>query len=363
MSNDTHSVRLGIVGLGFMGQTHATNATELGHEVVAGADVVPETRAAFADEYGATTYDEFETMYDAEPLDAVVVATPNTFHEAAVVPALERDYDVLCEKPLADDLASAERIAAAARDSDGFCLVNFHNRIATGTEVFKGYQREGRFGEVTHVQANYVRSRGIPGVGSWFTDEKLSGGGVVIDIGVHAIDLALYLMEFPPVEEVFAVTRSAFGAREDYVDPDDWYDSTDQAVFDVEDSATAMIRCADDRTISLEVSWAANQTETEEFVVRGTEAGARLELGGEELKMFDAGRQGTDHLVESTVTDASLEYTGWKGGDKLFLDAVARGEKPERNTVEQALTVQRVIDALYRSAADGGCVTVGESSE
>ncbi len=299
-------------------------------------------------------------MYDSEEIDAVAVSTPNAFHEEAVIPALERGLAVLCEKPLADSLESAERIAAAAAESEGFCTVNFHNRLSTAAEIFKGYQAGGKFGEMTHVQANYVRSRGIPGVGSWFTNEELSGGGALIDIGVHAIDFALYALGYPPVETVFGVTRSQFGGREDYVDPDDWYDETEAAVFDVEDSVTAMIRCVGGQTISLDVSWAANQSETNEFLVRGTEAGARLELGGEELSVFEGSKQGTDHLVESTMSGGSLDHTGWEGSDKLFLDAVALGEAPELNTVEQALTVQRVMDAIYRSAESGTCITVGE---
>src|SRR6056297_1694647 len=208
MTEHDSPVRLGVVGLGFMGQTHATNAEELGHEVVAGADLVPETREEFARTYDAATYEAFDEMYAAEDLDAVAVATPNAYHEPAAVGALERGYDVLCEKPLAHTLESAERIAAAAADSEGFCAVNFHNPFSPATEMFKEYQAEGRFGDMNHVRANYVRSRGIPGVGSWFTDESLSGGGAVVDIGVHAIDYALYLLEYPEVEEVFAVTRS-----------------------------------------------------------------------------------------------------------------------------------------------------------
>ncbi|MFC7193448.1 Gfo/Idh/MocA family protein [Halosimplex aquaticum] len=360
MSDGLDPVRLGVVGLGFMGQTHATNAVDLGHEVIAGTDVVADSRDEFARSYDASTYEDAAAMYDSEPLGAVVVSTPNAFHEEAVVGALERGYDVLCEKPLADGLAAAERIAAAAREADGFCAVNFHNRISTAAEVFRGYRDDGRFGDITHVQANYVRSRGIPGVGSWFTNEELSGGGAVVDIGVHAIDFALYLMDFPPVEEVFAVTRTEFGARDDYADPGDWYDATEEAVFDVEDSATAMIRCADDRTISLEVAWAANQTETQEFVVRGTDAGARLDLGGEELSLIESGRQGTDHVMESELTDGSLDNTGWTGSDERFLEAVASGEPPEGNTVERALTVQRVMDAIYRSAEAGSCVSVDD---
>ncbi|SFB83771.1 Predicted dehydrogenase [Halobiforma haloterrestris] len=358
MSDFETPVRLGVVGLGFMGRTHATNAAELGHEVVTGADLSEEARASFAETFGAETYEGFEAMYDAADLDAVAVATPNAVHEPAVVAALERGYDVLCEKPLADDLEGAERIAAAAAEADAFCAVNFHNRISTAAEVFTDYRREGYFGEITHVEANYVRRRGIPGVGSWFTEADLSGGGAVVDIGVHAIDFALYLMDFPDVQEVFAVTRTEFGDRDDYVDPGDWYDETEAAVFDVEDSATAMIRCADDRTISLEVAWAANQSESQEFVVRGTEAGATLELGGEELTLHRSGRQGTDHNLDATLTEGSIDRTGWEGSDERFLRSVAEGRPPEGNTVERALTVQRVIDAIYRSAEQGRSVSV-----
>ncbi|MDS0281942.1 Gfo/Idh/MocA family protein [Haloarcula onubensis] len=360
MSEHRDAVRLGIVGLGFMGQTHASNATELGHEVVAGADVVADSRDEFARTYGTAVYEDAAEMYAAEDLDAVVVSTPNAVHEQAVVGALEHGYDVLCEKPLADDLAAAERIAGAARDADGFVAVNFHNRVATAAEVFTGHREAGRFGDVTHVQANYVRSRGIPGVGSWFTNEELSGGGAVVDIGVHAIDFALYLLDFPRVEDVFAVTRTEFGNREDYADPGDWYDATEEAVFDVEDSATAIIRCADDRTISLEVAWAANQVETQEFLVRGTDGGARLDLGGEELHLIESSQRGTDHVMQSELIQGSLEATGWTGSDERFLDAVVSGEPPEENTVERALTVQRVIDGIYRSAEAGTSVSLDD---
>lgn len=96
----------------------------------------------------------------------------------------------------------------------------------------------------------------------------------------------------------------------------------------------------------------------EEFVVRGTEAGARLECGGEELTMYQDGTQGTDHLLNATVTEGAIDHTGWAGSDKLFLDAATAGTAPELNTVEQALAVQRVIDAIYRSAETGGSVSV-----
>lgn len=357
MSAD-NPVRLGIVGLGFMGTVHAENAETFGHEVVAGVDVAPEAREEFAETFDATAYSEVEGMLDAEALDAITVSTPNAYHEAAVVPALERDLPVFCEKPLAHDLESAERIAAAARESAAFCMVNFSNRPSTAAEVFIGYRDEGFFGEITHVEANYIRRRGIPGVGSWFTNAELSGGGAVVDIGVHAIDFALYLMGYPPVEEVFAVTRSDFGHSDEYVDPGDWYEPTEEAVFDVEDAAMASIRCADDRTIALEVAWAANRPDSREFVVRGTEAGATLPLGGESVTLHQAGKQGTDHLLDAEIVDGSIDQTGWEGSDRRFLEAVQVGSPPPSNTVDEALTVQRVLDAIYRSAEAGRSVSI-----
>lgn len=353
---DFSSVRIGVVGLGFMGQVHAENVSEFGHDVVAGADLDDEVRETFGTRFGAATYEDFEAMYEEEELDAVAVSVPNKIHEPAVVAALERGLDVLCEKPLAHSLESAERITEVARESEGFCAVNFHNRITAAAEMFKGYQEEGRFGEVTHVQGNYVRWRGIPGHGSWFTDRELAGGGALVDIGVHAIDFALYLLDYPAVEEVMGISRSNFGAREDYADPEDW-GTEGNAAFDVEDSVTALIRCAGGKTISLEVAWAASQEPTNEFTIRGTDAGAELKLGEDDLRLFDTGRQGTDHFVRSEL-EGSLPETGWAATDKLFIESVASGETPELNTVEQALTVQRVIDAIYRSSEEGSSVRV-----
>ncbi|WP_435101654.1 Gfo/Idh/MocA family protein [Halarchaeum sp. P4] len=353
------TVRFGVVGCGGMGRTHAGNARELGHHVVAGADVVDGVRETFTEDFHAAGYANHEEMYDEEDLDAVVITTPNKFHEPAAVDALERDIAVLCEKPLAHTLESAERIVAAAEESDALLMVGFHNRFTTPAEVFTTRRDAGEFGDVTHIEANYLRRRGIPGLGSWFTNHELSGGGALIDIGVHAIDLALYLADFPEVVEVTGVTRSEFGTREEYADPDGWAGNwdTSEGGFDVDDSVSAFIRCADDTTISLEVSWAANREPTHEFHVRGSEAGAQFELGEEELTLLSCTTEGTDQYVD-TELDGELEPSGHKAEDELFLDAVASGEDPGINTPEQGLQIQQVIDAIYRSSEEGGAVVL-----
>ncbi|MDG5759610.1 Gfo/Idh/MocA family oxidoreductase [Natronococcus sp. A-GB1] len=345
-------IGVGIVGLGGMGQLHARNVEEFGADVVAGADLVENQREAFAAEFGATTYETHEGLVVDANVDAVIVTTPNRFHEPITVDALEAGNHVLVEKPLAHTLESAERIADVALEADGICMVGFHNRHAASMAMFD--EQRDRFGELTHVEANYVRRRGVPGPGSWFTDPDLAGGGSLLDIGVHAIDLALYAMEFPEVVEVSGVARSTFGMDDDYADPDGFGDAWDGTAetYEVDDSVSAFIRCADGRTISLEAAWATNREPSMDFRVRGTDAGAQFDIGSTDMEILEASTAGCDHYADVDLTgDASL--TGHQEQDARFLETIAAGVEPETNTVEEALTVQRVIDAIYRSSETG----------
>jgi len=351
--------RLGIVGLGEMGNSHGKNAVTHGATIVAGADIDAAARESFAADYDAVTYEGHEAMYEMEDLDAVVITTPNAFHESASTAALERGIDVLCEKPLAASLPGAERIADAAAESEAFCMVGFHKRFSTAGVLFEQRHASGHFGEIRHIEANYVRRRGIPDLGSWFTNADLSGGGALIDIGVHAIDFALYLAGFPTVEEVSGVTHADFGGREDYADPDNWTknQTRERITFDVEDSANAFIRCANDTTIALDVAWATNRESTTKCVVRGTEAGAYCLLDGDSLLVYETGTGGADHYADTRLT-SDLEPSRHEAEMVAFLAGVETGEAPEENTVEQGLIVQRVVDAIYRSSERGEAVRV-----
>ncbi|WP_380677208.1 Gfo/Idh/MocA family protein [Salinigranum sp. GCM10025319] len=356
MTTEDGQVRIGIVGLGNIGSYHAEFLREVeAAELVAGLDVDATARRTFAEEFDVETYEDRADLFSV--VDAVIVTTPNRFHEEYAVGALEAGLDVLLEKPLAHTVESAERIAEAARDADGICMVGFNNRFANPVEVLKHDLRAGRYGDVTHVEANYVRQRGIPGRGSWFTSKEVAGGGALIDIGVHAIDLALYFLDFPEVVEVSGTTRAEFGGREDYAYLRQWGADEGPGGFDVEDSASAFIRCADGETVSLEVAWATNRPDSDEFVIRGTEAGATLDRNDHELTVYEAGVGGANHL--STTSVETRESVPHRDEQRAFVRAVREGTL-DRNTVDQALSVQRVIDAIYRSSAEGRAVRLDE---
>ncbi|MFB6152000.1 MAG: Gfo/Idh/MocA family protein [Haloarculaceae archaeon] len=349
---DASSVRLGIVGCGNIGRHHAERLGDEGATLVGAVDVDPDAREAFAERFDVDTYEDHAPLYDA--VDAVVVATPNKFHERYAVDALDAGLDVLVEKPLAHTVESAERIADAAAGADGFCMVGFHTRFENAVEVLTGYRDAGRLGEVGHVEATLVRRRGVPGRGSWFTREAVAGGGALVDIGVHATDLALYLLGYPDVTEVSGVTRSQFGGREDYTYLDMWGEDHGHEAFDVDDSASAFVRCADGRTISLEVAWAANRPSAQEYVLRGTEGGATYDQREGTLTIHETSNAGAAHMSDTTVGASDNDAHADEGA--YFLEHVASGTAPDRNTVDQALTVQRVLDAVYRSSERGEAV-------
>jgi len=358
---DEPAARIGFVGLGGMGTEHAQNLDDAGATIVAGADVADAARSSFAEAFDAATYESHDALLDAESIDALVVTTPNRFHEAATVAALERDIHVLCEKPLAHTLESAERIAAAKRASDAFCMVGFCNRFARSATLYRHCRQRGDIGEVEHVEANYVRRRGIPGLGSWFTSEELAGGGALMDIGVHALDLALHFAGYPDVVEVTGQTRRTIGTSDDYADPDGWAGHWDTADGDLEvdDAVSAFVRCANGVTISLEAAWATNRRSDKTIRVTGTEAGAELDISGDELTLLDAGTGDVDYFDDRTLS-GSVDRNRHRAETDQFLTAVETDTPPEMNTVEEALTVQRVVEAIYCASKTGTAVRLEE---
>lgn len=349
---------VGIVGLGAHGTTHARVLEELGHGLV-GADADPEARTEFAQRFDAPTHEHPADLFETD-VDAVVVSTPTSLHETVTIDAFEAGLDVLLEKPLADSLESARRIADAADRTDCVCMVGFHHAYENVFRVLQSYVDRGYFGDVTHLEATFVRRRGIPGRGTWYTSAELAGGGVLMDSGSHALHMVLSLLDWPAVADVSATTRSEFGPREEYAYLSMYGEDGEAQMYDVEDSATAFLEFEDGRTAELDVAWAANAEAAHTYELRGTDAGAFVDV----TNPADAVRTGTrydfelnevrsgpvDHYVDAELT--CDENDPYRAEQEAFLEAVRGGERPERNSVHEALTVQRAIERIYEAAGD-----------
>lgn len=354
--------RIGLVGLGGIGTLHAETVEALGATVAGGADLDHTIQESFSERFDAPTYESHAELLDSVDVDGLVVTTPNRYHRDATIDALESNTHVLVEKPLADSLASAHDIAAAAEESDAFCMVGFQNRFSGAARVLKNLIDDGRLGRITHIEANYVRRRGIPGRGSWFTDKSIAGGGALIDVGVHIIDLSLYFLENPSGLTVLGTTRTNFGDKgEAYPYLHMWGEDDPTGAFDVDDSASAFIRSRAGDSISLEVAWAANRPPTHTLYVRGTEGGASLDIEEGTLALYETDKSPTDHHKNTTIEVG--EDDAYRREQAHFLEAVASSNPPTQNSVEEALLVQQVVDGIYRSSASGEAVSIDPPAE
>ncbi|WP_435320860.1 Gfo/Idh/MocA family protein [Haloarchaeobius sp. TZWSO28] len=342
------SLQVGFVGAGSIAYHHADAIESLGETVAAVADVNPDALATFAASYDVTeTYNDYERMFVETDLDAAIVAVPNSFHADCAVAALEADVNVLVEKPLADSVAAAERVESAARESDADVMVGFKKAFNPWFEHARRKAETGAFGEVYDVESEYIRQRGIPQLGSWFTQKSVAGGGAMIDIGVHQLHLVLCLLDFPEVRTVSATTGSHFGTREDYTYLDMWGgDPVADATFDVDDFTRAFIRTADGTTIHLHVAWASNSDPRQCIRVHGGEAGLNVTESDDEVSELFSTDDGALTRTAFQHPEADTFVAEWS-----YFTAVIRGTRPHtRNTLEEGLAVQRVVEAIYESA-------------
>ncbi|RDI70190.1 Gfo/Idh/MocA family protein [Halopelagius longus] len=343
---------IGFVGAGTIADWHAQRISRLGGEISAVADVDPTARRRFADEHGVkSTFKRYEEMLSTLQLDVVVVAVPNAFHADCAVAALESGANVFVEKPLADSVAGARRVADAERENEGTVMVGFMKAFEPNTDLLFDHVRGREFGDVYEVNVEYVRRRGIPQLGSWFTQKDIAGGGVVVDIGPHMLHLALSVLDFPDIESVSATTGSHFGVKaQEYTYLEMWGgDPVEDGTFDVEDHVRALVRTADGSAIHLNCAWASNTEPVQHVQVRGDEGGATLTPGDDGLTVHTTREDSlADHTFETP--DGDPYEAEWE-----YFFEVLRGERVhDRNTVSEGVTVQRLIDAIYRSAEDGG---------
>ncbi|WAH38352.1 Gfo/Idh/MocA family protein [Alicyclobacillus dauci] len=341
-------LRVGIVGAGGIANAvHIPNYRKCGDqvEIVAICDVAVERARDTADKNGIPhAFASVSEMLDAVELDAVSVCTPNKFHKESAIAALEQGCHVLCEKPPAMTVEEAEAMAAAAKKAQKFLSFGFHYRHSQEVETLKRFIDAGELGEIYAATAIALRRRGIPGWGV-FTNKELQGGGPLIDIGVHMLDTALYLMGYPEPDTVFGATYQKLGNRKGIGLMGAW----NWENFTVEDMARGFVRFQNGATLVLESAFAANVQKNDEMNVKlmGDEGGANV---------FPLTIYQEKH---ASLVDITPQYLADKSPYKLeierFVNACLTGEEP-LSTPDQGIKLQKIINGLYTSAETGEAV-------
>ncbi len=360
-SSEGRPLRAGVVGLGWAGQQHMAAYADLdGVELVgiAGMEAEPLARLGdlYAVEHRVATWQELIEQAD---LDVVSVATPTVLHAPIAIGALDAGVHVLSEKPMAETAPVAATMVAAAEANDRVLDVSFNHRMRGDIQALKKIIDAGLLGSIYYAKAGWLRREGIPGLGTWFTRAATAGGGPLMDIGVHMLDMALYLLGEPQVRAATAATYAEFGPRGKGGSPYGPRRDTPGAQFDVEDLSTAFLRLADGGTLLLESSWAQWIPHDQCYLaVYGADGGASVEWGGEPKEPY----RKLSIWTEISGVAAELNPTpppdrGHRGCVEDFLAKVRSGDyAAHRGVTPMARAV--VVDACYASAEAGREVTL-----
>ena len=356
-------VRVGVIGLGYAGETHLKSYRAVGGvEPVALAGLEPERLKQLASAYAVPdVHDQWEDLVAREDLDAISVCAPNYLHAPIALAALSSGKHVLCEKPLARTRAEAAAMVAAAVENDRVLHTAFNHRERGDVAALKRYAEEGSLGRIYHAKASWMRRWGIPSAGTWFTSKEMAGGGPLIDLGVHVLDMGLHLMGEPTVVSVTAAAYTELGPRRQGRD----FNPSASAPFEVEDLASAFLRFDDGSTLLLEAAWAAHGRARDDFGVTlfGTD-------GGADIKVENYSWQDT-LTIYTNVAGAPAEVRPvLKQGEghlavvRAFVEAV-RGERGPWSAHRGDVGLHRttIIDACYRSAVEGREVVLTDKEE
>ncbi len=339
-------LRYGFIGAGGIAATHMRDLAEREDvELVAMADIAEPAMRDLAERFGVRgTYSDWNAMLAAEALDAVSVCTPNKLHEQPTIDALRAGCDVLCEKPLAHSVPAAQRMVAVARECGRKLVIGFQYRYHPRTQFLRQAFDAGQFGNVLYARIRALRRRGIPNWGV-FGRKELQGGGPLIDIGVHVLEMAHYAMGSPAPVSAAADMFTHIGDK-----PSDQVESMwkgwDYQTYSVEDLAVGRIRFANGAVAHVEAAFAAHiEKDDWGFELLGDAGGASWNPP----RIF---RDEHGHMVDKSP--------GWLPESAIFARKMNNFadhclyDKPTLAPGEDGLAVQRMLDALYQSAAHGG---------
>lgn len=344
-------LRIGIIGVGNIAEAHIGGyKANPNVEIAAFCDINEQRLAEKGAKHGVTAlYTDVAEMIKAEKLDAVSVCTWNCAHAKCTIAALEAGANVLCEKPMAMNAQEAKAMMDAAQRSGKLLMVGFVRRYGNDMDVLQDFIKSGFFGEMYYAKANYIRRHGNPG--GWFSDKSRSGGGPLIDLGVHVIDFVRYALGNPKPISAYGATFHKLGNR-GHLKNVGAYTSADQTaddVCDVEDLATALIRFDNGAVLNVETSFALNVDNNRGSIeLYGDKGGAIVDP---EVKLFSE--------MNGYMTDIDLKFPTALSFDGLFQKEIDHyvdcllGNTECRSPAQDGYEMMRILDAVYESARTG----------
>ncbi|HAH86425.1 MAG: Gfo/Idh/MocA family oxidoreductase [Armatimonadota bacterium] len=336
--------KIGIIGVGGIAQgAHIPAfAKHEDVEILAVCDTREDVLNKVADEVGAKyRFTDYNDLLKIDEIDAVDVCTPNFMHVEPTVSALMSGKHVIVEKPIALNAEEGRAMVEASKKSGKQLMVAYCWRWNPGARALKRFVEAGDMGDIYYAKVQAMRRRGIPGWGV-FTQKDKQGGGPLIDIGCHLLDLTLWLMGHPKPVSVSGLTYAKFGHRSDILGLMGQWDYKN---FTVEDFAVGLIRFENGASLTIESSFAANiEKNILNSSLMGTEGGCQLDP----LKIF---REENKTLIDLTPT--FLPTVKWHDEEIVeFIDAI-RNNTPVPVPGEEGLMVTSIIDAIYKSAEEG----------
>ena len=354
-----NKLKIGIIGCGGIANgKHMPALKNLSSkvEMTAFCDIIEERAVKAKEKYGtqdAKVYTDYKELLKDENIDIVHVCTPNRSHSFITIDSLEAGKHVMCEKPMAINYKEALAMAEAAKRTGKKLSIGYQNRQCPENQYVKAAALDGEFGDIYYAKAIAIRRRAVPTWGV-FLNEYEQGGGPLIDIGTHALDLTLWMMNN---YEPKMVVGNTFRKLADQTNVANAWGDWDPEKFTVEDSAFGYIVMKNGAVVTLESSWALNYPTPDEacFMICGTKAGADTLDSGARINKIKHGRQvietadlrtGGVAFYEGTKTDTPTRDAA------QWIDAVINDTDP-CVLPEQALCVTKILDAIYTSAKTG----------
>jgi predicted dehydrogenase len=350
------ATRVGIVGAGWPGRKHAEGYQAAGGFTLAAvADLIPSRRRGVMEQFGAAReYAEAEELIADKELDVVSVCLPNHLHLPITLAALKAGKHVVCETPPALNAGEAKRIAAAAAKAGKVVLYAMQRRFGGFEQAAKQALEKGYAGNVLHARAAWTRTRGVPTGTGWYADRAKSGGGAMMDLGLHMLDLGWSLLGQPKPLAAFAVFP---GSGSTPLTAEAAEPAGQSAGSRVEESAFALVKFEGGRSLELGASWAINQPPQH----NGTSCRAYGDKGAVEVYRGADGPA----LYRGFAADGQAKETILKlprlthhGAMMRHLRECLLGRATPAVGAEQGVTLMQIVDAIYKSAATGKSVDV-----